>query len=136
MQHYTYLEWLNTRLKKLKLSLEELKSDLVHLGPRYKNPGLQFQDVERHLEYAKPWLDDFMLNFRGLEPHVRILRLLSQKLLVLGLIVLFIVSWWTFLRRDGVSIRLQPDNSVFNATLGVCLRTTTLSWEVSADIQE
>ncbi len=137
MQHHTDFEWLDTRLEKLKLLLKELTSHLVHLGPRDDNSIPKFREVECHLEYTKPRIDDFKPIVRGLEARVRTLRFLSQKLLVFGLIVLFIVSWSNFLKRGGASSasrRPESDNSVFNATLGVCVPTMSFFWEVLADI--
>ena len=137
MQYHTDLEWLDTRLEKLKIFLKGLKSHLVHLGPRDVNSTPQFREVECHLEYTKPWIDDFKPIVRGLEARVRRLRSLPQKLLVFGLIILLIFSWSNFLKRGGASsasIRPESDNSVFNATLGVCLPAMSLFWEVLADI--
>ena len=137
MQHHTDLEWLDTRLGKLKLFLKELRPHLVHLGPRDDNSTPQFQDVECHPEYTKPWIDEFKQIIRGLEHRVRTLRSLPQKLLVFGLVILFIVSWFNSLKRGGASSasrRPKSDKSVFNATLGVRLPAISLSWEVLADI--
>ncbi len=134
--HHTDFEWLDTRLEKLKLFLKELRSHLVHLGPRDDN-SIPKLDVECYLEYTKPWIDDFKPIVRGLEARVRTLRFLSQKLLVFGLIILFIVSWSNFLKRGGASSasrRPESDNSGFNATLGVCLPARSLFREVLADI--
>lgn len=120
MQPFTDLQWLDVRLQKLKLHLEELGSDLVYLKPQHKPQKPQFQDVEHHLEYTKPRIEDFKLNFRGLEPRVRTLEYWSQKLLVFGLIVLFVVPWLKFLQRGGSSSagrRPESDNPVLNDTL-------------------
>ena len=139
MQHFTDLQWLDIRLEKLKRYLEELGSNLTRLESQHKSERPQFQDVERHLEYAKPRISDFKPNFRGLEPRIRTLRSLSQMLLVFGLIILFIVSWSNFVLRGGslsTSRESEPDNSVFNATLGVCIPAISLYWEALADIRE
>ncbi|CAF9908545.1 MAG: hypothetical protein ALECFALPRED_004670 [Alectoria fallacina] len=85
MQHFIDLQWLDIRLEKLKLYLEEFGSNLTHLESQHKTQRPQFQDVERHLEYAKPRISDFKPSFRGLEPRIRTLRSLSQMLLVFGL---------------------------------------------------
>ena len=124
MQQQTDLLWLDTRLEKLKLYLEHLRSNLVHMEPQYNILRPRLHDVESHLQYAKPWIDDFKLSFRGLEPHGRTIRCIFRILVVFCLVILFIVSWAIFLRRGEspfASRRPEPDNSVFNSTLGVCL---------------
>lgn len=132
MHHYIDLPWLDTRLERLKLYLEELTSNLAHLEPQYKLLKPNFPDVERHLGFSKPRIDDFKLSFCGWEPRVRTIRCYFQKLLVFSLIVLFIVSWSFFLlrsRSSSESRRLEPDNPVFNTTLGVCHHATSLYWK-------
>ena len=129
MHHYIHLPWLDTRLERLKLYLETLTSNLAHFEPQYKLLGPNFHDVERPLGFSKPRIDGFKPSFRGWEPRVRTIRCYLQKLLVFGLIVLFIVSWSIFLlpsRSSSESRRPEPDTSVFNTTLGVCLHVTSL----------
>lgn len=136
MHHYIDLSWLDIRLERLKLYFEELTSNLLHLEPQYQFLGPKFHDVERHLGRSRPRIDDFKPNFRGWEPRVRTIRCYFQKLLVFGLIVLFIISWSIFLlrgRSSSESNRPESDNSVFNTTLGVCFAIVSLYWEKLAD---
>ena len=123
MQHFTHLLSLDTRREKLKLYLETWKSSLVRLEPRYGNLSLQFQDVERHLDYMRPWIDAFEPNLRGLDPRGKKLRAVFQKVFIFGLILLLILPWLMFLRRGEspfANRRKESDTSVFNRTLGVC----------------
>lgn len=127
MQHHTDLQWLDTPLEKLKLYLDDLKSYLPYLERQYQRAKSRSQDLERLVGYAKPRIDDVKSHFRGLEPRVRTLRSFSQKLLVFGLAILFVVSWTIFLRggaSSSASGTPETDNSPFNATLGVRLPTT------------
>ena len=124
MQQHTDLLWLDTRLGKLKLFLEHLRSNLVHMEPQYKILRPRLHDMESHLEYAKPWIGDCKSSFQSLKPRGRTIRCIFRILVVSCLVILFIVSWAIFLRRGEISFasrRLEPDNSVFNTTLGVCL---------------
>ena len=105
------------------LYLEHLRSNLVHMEP-YNILRPRLHDVQSHLEYAKPWIGDCMSSFRGLQPRGRTTRCIFRILVIFCLVILFIVSWAIFLRRgefSSASRRLEPDHSVFNTTLGVCL---------------
>ena len=107
-----------------KLYPEHLRSNLVHMEPLYKILRPRLHDVESHLEYANPWIGACKSSFRGLQPRGRTIRCIFRILVVFCLVILFIVSWAVFLRRgefSSASRRLEPDNSVFNTTLGVCL---------------
>ena len=124
MKQHTDLLWLDTRLDKLKLWLEGLRSKLVDLDPRNEKLRLPSQDVECQTEFVRLWINDLKPGFRGLEPRFRGIRTICRKLLAFGLIALFIVSWWIFLRRGELVCRSripEPDTSVSNSTLGVCL---------------
>ncbi len=134
MQAYSDLFWLDIRLEKLKLYLDDLKSHFIHIELHYGNLRPRLPDVERQLEYVRPWIDDFRPSFRGLEPRARTIRSLIQKLLVCSLIALFIGSWWRFLRGGRSSLLSrspETDHSVSNTTLGVCVPAMALYWELA-----
>lgn len=126
-QQYMDLLSLDKRLQKLKLYLEHLTSSLVRLRPQYDNLMLQS---------AEPWIEEYKPSCRGLLFNGRAFKRVVQKLLVFFMIILFIVTWANFIRPDRLpfaSRRPEPYSPIFNTTLGVCLRTTNLYENKTAD---
>ena len=104
------------------VSEEKTDEKLQHaVHDRTERP--QLEDVEGYLESMEPRLDDFRLKSRGR-------RSLPPRLVIYGLVALFIVSWARFLRQDGSSSRRTGvDDPVLNDTLGVCNPGTSSYWK-------
>ena len=107
------------------VSEEKTDEKLQHaVHDRTERP--QLEDVECYFEFMEPRLDDFRLKFRGR-------RSLPQRLVICGLVALFIVSWVSFLRRDGSLFEGRStgvDDLVLNDTLGVCNPGTSWYWKM------
>ena len=77
--------------------------------------------MKRHLEFIESQLGDFRLKFRGPKS-------LAQRLVIFGLVALFVVPWARFVRQDGG--RTGVDDPVLNDTLGVCKPGISWYWEM------